>query len=69
MVLQGNLRTDLRDCHVDLAKGEMQVLPEGVEHKPYAELEVEMLLTEPRAVVNTGDEGGGVRTAENDVWI
>ena len=44
-------------------------LPEGVEHKPYAELEVEMLLAEPRAVVNTGDEGGGVRTAENDVWI
>lgn len=69
IVLGGNLRIDFRDGHVDLAKGEMYVVPKGVEHKPYAELEVKMLLIKPRGVVNTGDEGSVALTAENDVWI
>jgi mannose-6-phosphate isomerase-like protein (cupin superfamily) len=46
----------------------MFVVPKGVEHKPYAEHEVKLLLIEPRSVLNTGHEGGD-RTAENDVWI
>ena len=48
--------------------GEMFVVPKGVEHKPYAQHEVKLLLIEPRGVFNTGHEGGE-RTAENDVWI
>ena len=68
IVLEGNLRIDFRDGHVNLAKGEMYVVPKGVEHKPFAEKEVKMLLIEPRGVLNTGHEGGE-RTAENDVWI
>jgi mannose-6-phosphate isomerase-like protein (cupin superfamily) len=43
-------------------------VPKGVEHKPYAEREVKLLLIEPRGVSNTGD-AGGARTAQNDVWI
>jgi mannose-6-phosphate isomerase-like protein (cupin superfamily) len=46
----------------------MFVVPKGVEHKPYADGEVKLLLIEPRGVLNTGQEGGD-RTAENDVWI
>jgi mannose-6-phosphate isomerase-like protein (cupin superfamily) len=46
----------------------MFVVPKGVEHKPYAEHEVKLLLIEPRGVLNTGHEGGD-RIAENDVWI
>jgi mannose-6-phosphate isomerase-like protein (cupin superfamily) len=46
----------------------MFVVPKGVEHKPYAENEVKVLLIEPRGVRNTGDEGGDL-TAENDVWL
>ena len=46
----------------------MFVVPKGVEHKPYAEREVKLLLVEPRGVRNTGD-AGGARTAVNDVWI
>jgi hypothetical protein len=46
----------------------MFVVPKGVEHKPYAEHEVKLLLIEPHGVLNTGHEGGE-RTAENDVWI
>lgn len=68
IVLDGRLRIDFRDGHVDIGKGEMYVVPKGVEHKPCAEDEVRMLLIEPRGVVNTGD-AGGERTAQNDVWI
>ncbi|MEI3850176.1 MULTISPECIES: cupin domain-containing protein [Ensifer] len=68
IVLEGTLRIDFRDGSVTLGPGEMYVVPKGVEHKPYAEREVKMLLIEPRGTLNTGHEGGG-RTAENDRWI
>ena len=68
IVLDGVLRIDFRDGAVSISAGEMFVVPKGVEHKPYAESEVSLLLIEPRGVLNTGDAGGH-RTAENDVWI
>lgn len=68
IVLEGMLRIDFRDGAVTLGPGEMYVVPKGVEHKPYAEQEVKMLLIEPRGTLNTGHEGGE-RTAENDRWI
>ena len=68
IVLEGKLRIDFRDGQVELVDGEMFVVPKGVEHKPYAEGEVKMLLIEPRGIKNTGDKGGEL-TAENDVWI
>ena len=68
VVIEGELRIDFRDGAVRLSAGEMFVVPRGVEHKPYAEREVRMLLIEPRGVPNTGDQGGD-RTAQNDVWI
>ena len=68
IVLEGELRIDLREGAVVVRQGEMYVVPKGVEHKPYAEREVKMLLIEPRGVLNTGDQDGE-RTAINDVWI
>ena len=68
IVLEGNMRIDFRDGQVHVGPGEMYVVPKGVEHKPYAEEEVKMLMIEPRGTLNTGDEGGK-RTAQNDVWI
>lgn len=68
LVLQGNLRIDFRDGSVTLGPGEMYVVPRGVEHKPFAENEVRLMLIEPRGVVNTGGQGGE-RMAPNDVWI
>ena len=68
LVLEGELRIDFRDGSVRIGPGEMFVVPKGVEHKPFAEREVRMLLIEPRGVPNTGD-AGGERTAANDVWI
>ena len=68
IVVEGDLRIDFRDGAVRVSTGEMFVVPKGVEHKPYAEHEVKLLLIEPRGVLNTGHEGGD-RTAANDVWI
>jgi len=68
IVLDGELRIDFRDGAVELSAGEMFVVPKGVEHKPYAEREVKLLVVEPRGVPNTGN-AGGERTAQNDLWI
>jgi len=45
------------------------VFNKGVQHKPYAEEEVKVMLIEPREVKNTGDAEASELTAENDVWI
>lgn len=72
LVLAGRMGILLREggveSRVDLGPGEMFVVPKGVEHKPVAERECEVLLVEPRGTVNTG-EAGGALTAPNDVWI
>jgi mannose-6-phosphate isomerase-like protein (cupin superfamily) len=68
LVLNGHLRIDFRDGHVTLRSGELFIVPKGVEHKPYAEDEAQVMLIEPRGVLNTGHEGGE-RTAKNDIWI
>ncbi|MDN6859569.1 cupin domain-containing protein [Pseudomonas sp. CAN2814] len=68
IVLDGELRIDFRDGPLTLRAGELYVVPRGVEHKPYAEHEVQLMLIEPRGVLNTGDQGGE-RTAENDRWV
>jgi mannose-6-phosphate isomerase-like protein (cupin superfamily) len=69
IVLEGDLRIDFRDGEaVQVGAGEMFVVPKGIEHKPFAESEVKLLLIEPRGVPNTGDEKGE-RTAAGDAWI
>jgi mannose-6-phosphate isomerase-like protein (cupin superfamily) len=47
---------------VALEAGEMIVVPKGVEHKPYAADECEMLVLERAGVVNTGDAAPGALT-------
>ncbi|HEX4376793.1 MAG TPA: cupin domain-containing protein [Steroidobacteraceae bacterium] len=68
IVLEGRLTIEMPDGAVEVAAGEMYVVPKGVRHKPFAAREVKLLLVEPRNVLNTGD-AGGARTAQNDVWI
>ena len=55
VVLDGTLRIDFRDGHVHIGKGEMYVVPKGVEHRPVAREEVHLLLIEPTNTPNTGD--------------
>lgn len=68
IVLDGQMSIELRDGWVDLKAGEMFVVPKGVEHKPVAEGECQLLLVEPVGTINTGDTGGEM-TAADDVWI
>jgi mannose-6-phosphate isomerase-like protein (cupin superfamily) len=68
LVLDGGMRIDFRDDSVDVARGEMIVVPKGVEHKPFADVECHVLVIEQAGTLNTGDAGGD-KTAANDVWI
>ncbi|WP_026702117.1 cupin domain-containing protein [Salibacterium aidingense] len=68
IVIEGHLIIEFREGEVILQEGEMFVIPQNVEHKPYAEAECKMLLVEPKGVINTGQEKTE-QTAENDVWI
>lgn len=54
-VVKGQLTLHLRDRIVELGPGEMFVVPRGVEHKPEAAEEVEVVLFEPAATLNTGN--------------
>lgn len=67
IVLEGRLRIEFRDGHVDLGEGEMYVVARGVEHRPVASEECRILLVEPAGTTNTGD-AGGERTVEEQ-WI
>lgn len=68
IVIDGEMIIEFRDGRVELKKGEMFIVPRGVEHKPGAVAECRVMLLEPKGVVNTGATGGDL-TAENDVWI
>ena len=68
IVIDGEMAIAFRDGQVNLKVGEMFVVPKGVEHKPSAPEECQIMLIEPRGIVNTGDAGGDL-TADNDVWI
>jgi mannose-6-phosphate isomerase-like protein (cupin superfamily) len=63
LVLRGRLTIQLRDRVVELAEGEVFVVPRGVEHCPKADEEAHILLIEPMGTPNTGD-AGGVLTAD-----
>jgi mannose-6-phosphate isomerase-like protein (cupin superfamily) len=67
LILKGKLRIDFRDKAVELNAGELYVVPRGVEHKPYAKDECEMLLVEPRGVVNTGEAEGNLTAQQRTI--
>ncbi len=68
IVIEGSLDIEFRDGKVSLKAGEMFVVPKGIEHKPVAENECQIMLVEPKGVVNTGETGGEL-TANDDVWV
>jgi mannose-6-phosphate isomerase-like protein (cupin superfamily) len=69
LVWKGEIRLEFRDRAVTLAAGEALVVPRGVEHRPVAEAEAEILLFEPAGVKNTGDVDDPVFTAPNGATI
>ena len=69
LVVRGALRIEFRDGAVTLGPGDMLVIPHGVEHRPVAEAETEILLFEPAATRNTGNIEHGRLTAPDGVRI
>ncbi len=56
LVHRGTLRIETRGSDtVTLHAGDLFVVPAGIEHRPVAELECEILLIEPAGTPNTGE--------------
>jgi mannose-6-phosphate isomerase-like protein (cupin superfamily) len=54
-VVKGSFDMHLRDKIITVNAGEFLIMPRGVEHKPVAAEEVEIMLFEPATTVNTGN--------------
>ena len=54
LVHRGRFRLEFRDRVVELAAGDFMIVPRGVEHRPVADEEVEVVLFEPASTLNTG---------------
>ena len=68
LVINGEMRIEFRESFTNLSKGELCVVPKGIEHKPIAENECQILLIEPMGTVNTGDVVDE-RTKTGEDWI
>ena len=55
LVVEGRFRMEFRDHAVWLEKGEFLIVPRGVEHRPVADEEAQVLLFEPASTLNTGN--------------
>lgn len=55
LVVGGAFRMEYRDRSVDLGPGQFLIVPRGVEHRPVAESEAQVLLFEPASTLNTGN--------------
>ena len=55
LAVSGSFRIEFRDKTVNLNEGEFVIVPRGVEHRPVANEEVEVLLFEPAQLLNTGN--------------
>jgi len=60
LVLAGRLTMEFRDRAVAVGEGEFIIVPRGIEHRPVAPEEVQVLLFEPASTLNTGDAGGSM---------
>ncbi len=54
LVLDGELTIEMRDQTIHLKKGEMYIVPRGVEHNPIASNGASVLLFEPAQTKHTG---------------
>jgi mannose-6-phosphate isomerase-like protein (cupin superfamily) len=64
LVVKGRFRMDFTDRSEWLEEGEFIIVGRGVEHRPFAEEEVCVLLFEPASTLNTGNVEGELTVAE-----
>ena len=53
--VRGTFDLEFRDRKVTVGPGEFVIVPRGVEHRPAAQQEVEVMLFEPANLLNTGN--------------
>lgn len=54
-VVKGSFDMEFRDRTIKMNEGEFLIVPKGVEHRPNAPEEVEIMLFEPASTMNTGN--------------
>ena len=54
-VVKGSFDMEFRDKKIIVNQGEFLIVPRGVEHRPNAKEEVEIMLFEPASTMNTGN--------------
>ena len=55
LVVKGRFLMELRDRRFWIEEGEFIIIPRGVEHRPAAKEEAQILLFEPASTLNTGN--------------
>ena len=54
-VVKGHFDMEFRDKTITIHEGEFIIIPRGIEHRPNAVEEVEVMLFEPASTLNTGN--------------
>jgi mannose-6-phosphate isomerase-like protein (cupin superfamily) len=68
LVVKGTLRIEFREGSITLNEGEFYIAPKGIEHKPIAEEEAHILLSEPKSTEQTGGIESNL-LVDNQPWI
>jgi mannose-6-phosphate isomerase-like protein (cupin superfamily) len=68
-VWRGRMQVEFRDRVVTLAPGELLVVPRGVEHRTSSDEETEVILFEPAATRNTGNQIDPTLTAPSGIRV
>lgn len=63
-VVKGSFDMHMRDKVITINQGEFIIMPRGVEHKPVAKEEVEIMLFEPATTLNTGNVNNELTVSE-----
>ncbi|HEY0547570.1 MAG TPA: cupin domain-containing protein [Pyrinomonadaceae bacterium] len=61
LVIKGRLLMEFRERNVWVEEGEFIIVPRGIEHRPVAEEEVQVMLFEPATTLNTGNAESELR--------
>lgn len=69
LVVRGELRIDFREGSTTVHEGEMVIVPKGVEHKPYAAEECQVMVLVRAGTLNTGDAPKTSRTTDPEARL
>jgi mannose-6-phosphate isomerase-like protein (cupin superfamily) len=68
IILDGTMMMNFRDGAIEVTRGELIVIPKGVEHKPSSITGYKALLIEPAGVPNTGNVTSNI-TIQKPEWV